>query len=568
MKLLSTVVKLPKLVLVASLLFIFWSSPILADDAREIVISAPAYAEKNSEFNIDVFIGDGEEVNFTVTGACLQKSDDPFVLVAGNDGVCTIEAEDDETGETASHQVMIGGAQQITVTQAPPSYVSFQATFTVAATASSGLPVHISVDENMCELVNESESYALAAAEIRTISVGVCTIYFDQPGGEVSGVSFGPAKQEVRKVESRRFNQSIRLIEGYLPPSTYKAGDAFELRAVAEPIGLEGEERPVMITVANGSSCEVESSGDNYAVIKMFESGDVCTVFYDQAGNDRYMPAPRITREITLSQITSGDDIGEHWPTRKLFTTGVDSNSTQPIMSPPMVARNGNIKAPNPNVMVIFGTGSYHEEADLDDKSLQSIYGVHDRGEGNIARYKTNEGRAMLAKRTFTEETINGQRNRTMDGDAIDWNGQYGWYADLASDSNKNGVIDANERLGERSVFRPFLANKLFVFNTIQPVVGSCDGATQGWTMLIDWATGLPSSFPTYDVHGDGIGDNDLGYVGYFNETAGSELGRGGDSIFDTSGSEARRRTVTFGVGDDGVRIGWEEKTPYGVLKR
>lgn len=86
--------------------------------------------------------------------------------------------------------------------------------------------------------------------------------------------------------------------------------------------------------------------------------------------------------------------------------------------------------------------------------------------------------------------------------------------------------------------------------------------------MLIDWATGLPSSFPTYDVNGDGIGDNDLGYVGYFNETAGSELGRGGDSIFDTSGSEARRRTVTFGVGEDGVRIGWEEKLPYGVLKR
>lgn len=547
---------------------LIYSLAAMAQSAPNIVISAPDYAAKNSQVQIDVFMDEGSPIEFTVSGVCQQSTDNPFLISVGENGVCTIEARDQESGASAMHQIMVGGAQQIMITGAPPAYVSYQESFTVSANSSSGLAVHISVDENMCELLNNgSESSALGAAEIRTTAIGVCTIYFDQPGGEINGVRYAPARQVLRKVESRRYTQTIQLIEGYYPPSSYRAGDAFEVRAVANPIEPDNE-RPVTISVAVGSSCSVESSGDNYAIITMHANGDICTIFYDQAGNDSYMPAPRVSREVTLSQVTRGDDIGEYWTTRKLFTTGESSGRTQPIMAPPMVARNGSIKAEAPNVMVIFGTGSYHEELDLEDKSLQSIYGVHDRGAANIARYKTNDGVAMLAKRTFTEAVINGQRNRRMDGDAIDWNGQYGWYADLASDTNKNGVIDANEKLGERSVFRPFLANKLFVFNTIQPVVGSCDGATQGWTMLIDWASGLPSSFPTYDVNGDGIGDNDLGYVGYFNETAGSELGRGGDSIFDTSGSEARRRTVTFGVGEDGVRIGWEEKLPYGVLKR
>jgi len=219
----------------------------------------------------------------------------------------------------------------------------------------------------------------------------------------------------------------------------------------------------------------------------------------------------------------------------------------------------------------VFGTGQYLQYDDIKDGSLQSIYAVHDRGTYNLTRYQQFGGKPALEPRIFTESvaTNGGEslRNRHMDGDVIDWGNQFGWYVELASDLDNDNVIDSNEILGERQVFRPFIANQLFIFNTIIPQIGSCSGATNGWTMLIDWTTGLAPPFPTYDANLNGNLDSpDIGAVGYFNEAAGSELGRGGDNIYDSTGDDARRKGVDFGSLQEGSRLGWEEKRPYGVI--
>lgn len=262
------------------------------------------------------------------------------------------------------------------------------------------------------------------------------------------------------------------------------------------------------------------------------------------------------------------------WVVNKLFTTGANASTTQAITTPPMVARDTSVSANEPNLMVIFATGKYLEESDLDDKSMHAIYAVHDRGVYNLNRY-TNAGsstKKLLERRVFIEEaplTVGDETivNRKVVGDQVDAAIQFGWYAELASDLNKDGAISGSSEIkGERVAYNPFLAGRLFVFNTVIPKISSCSGSTEGWTMLIDWVTGLAPLFESYDANLSGDLDPlDKGYAGFFNEAAGSQLGRGGDNIYDSTGDEARRLGVNFGSQIAGQRLGWEERFPFGV---
>src|SRR5690554_3271489 len=551
-----------------------------ADQAITIIEGIPGYGTINVDYPVSAEADSGLPVAITVSGDCIKVGNyvRPKTPAAGS-GTCTVSYKqvgnsNYNPADMLTEEMTVQVGQTINITQALPISGKFDDKVQTAATTTSGLPVHISVSGG-CELDPApagTDSHVLSTAGVHLTAIGVCTVTYSQPGGEIGGVWYDEAPSLSRSVTVDKWTQNIVITRQ--PPAAEQAGLAVVVEAIAEPTDAENP-RGVTISVAAGSSCTVLSSEDNIATIKLNTTGSNCTIYFNQAGNQLYKPAPQLSRTITISQVTDGNNIGNFWPSNKLFTTGTSAGSIQPIMAPPMVARNGDVKAAKPNLMVVFGTGKYHENRDLSDKSLNTIYGVHDRGEYGITRYGTKTGstKNQLAKRVFTEKafTVAGvtQNNRKVSGDAVDWVDQYGWYVDLASDINKNGVIDADEMLGERSVFRPFIANKLYVFNTVLPTVGTCSGATQGWTMLIDWASGLAPNFATYDANMDGGFDSDdKGFVGYYNETAGSELGRGGDSIYDTSGEEARRRSVTFGTADSGVRLGWEEKTPYGVLKR
>src|SRR5690554_5374452 len=552
-----------------------------ANQDINILTGIPEHGTINRDYPVSAEASSNLAVAITVSGDCIKVGNNvrPKTPAAGS-GSCVVsytQAGDSNYNPalTLTESMIVQVGQTINITQLPPVSGQFDATVQTAATTSSGLPVHISVDDQYCKLSPEpalGDNFVLGTAGINLTAIGTCKITYSQPGGEIGGVWFDPAPTLNRTVTVDRWNQNIKITRK--PPASQQAGTAVVVEAVAEPADAENP-RPVTITIAAGSSCTMQSSAANEATVVLGTTGSSCTLYFNQSGNALYKPAPQLSKTITISQVTDGSNIGNYWPSHKLFTTGISAAQRQPIMAPTMVARNGDIKAPEPNVMVIFGTGKYHEESDLSDKTLHAIYGIHDRGEYNLTRYnkKTGSEKLMLAKRVFSEKsfTVAGvtQNNRKVSGDAVDWVHQYGWYVDLASDLNNNGSIDASEKLGERSVFRPFIANKLYVFNTVLPTVGTCSGATQGWTMLIDWASGLAPNFATYDANMDGGFDSDdKGFVGYYNETAGSELGRGGDSIYDTSGEEARRRSVTFGTADSGVRLGWEEKTPYDMLKR
>lgn len=276
-------------------------------------------------------------------------------------------------------------------------------------------------------------------------------------------------------------------------------------------------------------------------------------------------------------------DIASQWSVKKLFTT----EANQPITTPPMVDRDPSVKAALPNLMVIFGTGQYLQDADLDDTSVQAIYAVHDRGSSSneLTRDKNvsnvnGENKPALEKRIFKDVSFTvgnaTYKDRQMIGDDVDYSTQFGWYAELYSESSSTtadaATVSEGEKLGERLAFDPIMANQLFVFNSIIPTTAQCSGGASGWTMLIDWTTGLaPDDFATFDANHDGDYDkdneDDMGYVGYFNLTVGSQIGRGGNNIFDSSGENVRRTEVFFGETVIGERLGWEEQFPYGIVK-
>ena len=248
-------------------------------------------------------------------------------------------------------------------------------------------------------------------------------------------------------------------------------------------------------------------------------------------------------------------NVASRWLVKRLFVT---AGATQPITTPPMVVRDPGILAPDPNLMVIFGTGKYMEKNDLTSTDLQAIYAVHDRG-GDSEDLDASD----LAARWFEEVNVTQTDgsvlpNRRVNGAGINWANQFGWRANLASQSS--AVITPEQQLGERLVYRPFVAGKLFVFNSLTPTVDACSGGSNGWTMLIDWTSGLAPPFASYDTNGNGIGSSDEGFVGFLNEEAGSQLGRIGNNIIGTKGDSSEIIEAVFGSFVDGRRLGWEEK--------
>ncbi|NRB40258.1 MAG: hypothetical protein HRU20_17625 [Pseudomonadales bacterium] len=267
-----------------------------------------------------------------------------------------------------------------------------------------------------------------------------------------------------------------------------------------------------------------------------------------------------------INSSANSSNVQSNWKTTRLFTAGKNSSDVQPITSAPMLARNPDIKAAAPNLMVMFGTGQYIENDDIKDLSVQSIYAVHDRGDTSLRRYKSSAGVQQLQKRTFTETlSTSGLQVREGESNApdIDWDKQWGWYADLYSDKNGNKNIDSAEIKGERLVFNPIVVNQYFVFNSLIPTTALCSGGTEGWTMLIDWTSGLAPDDASFDANQDGkIDALDIGYLGLKTNQGQGQIAKMGDNIIASEGDDAKMLKINWGAGSGGARLNWEEHFP------
>lgn len=183
----------------------------------------------------------------------------------------------------------------------------------------------------------------------------------------------------------------------------------------------------------------------------------------------------------------------------------------------------------DPDLLLLFGTGKYLENADPEDTTLHSYYSVWDSGVGGFE--KDN-----LEPRTLDDsQLINSNPVRFISGSNFTYGPtRKGWYFDFNTQSKERVISDSLTRRG------------LTAFTTIIPSRVVCSSGGSGSLMALDLITGLASSDPVLDADGDGVVDgNDVGsgggnfsgklLYGYLP----SELNaRGGRVYFGTTGEE------------------------------
>lgn len=179
----------------------------------------------------------------------------------------------------------------------------------------------------------------------------------------------------------------------------------------------------------------------------------------------------------------------------RLFTARSPSNEVQPITASPRVARN----PADGSTWVFFGTGSYINENDLGDTTVQTWYGLRDDG-GTIA------GRSDLNRvRIIDEGIVGGRMARVIElVPPSAMLGRRGWFIDLVGPSG----TPAGERMVEPNLFQGLT---LLGASRIPNVADVCAPGGSGFIMAIDPFTGgrRPSNF--FDVNNDmsiNSGDN------------------------------------------------------------
>ena len=172
-----------------------------------------------------------------------------------------------------------------------------------------------------------------------------------------------------------------------------------------------------------------------------------------------------------------------------LYTAKDPSGNPQPITSAPEVGRH-----PDTGVVVFFGTGKYLETADPSVTSLQTFYGIWDKG-AVVPSVTARNSSTLLQQSVVNATTVTGVEYRTVTANNITWCGtgscHLGWYLDLPES-------------GERQVSASSLQDGNIAFVSITPNTAVCGSGGTSWFMVLDAATGGRPKKPVFDVSGDG----------------------------------------------------------------
>ncbi len=193
--------------------------------------------------------------------------------------VITIRATDNcgLTTDAAFTLNVSKGNQTITVGTHAPASATFNTSFTVAATSSSGLPVSYS-SAGVCTNVG--------ATFTMTSGTGTCTVKYDQAGDS----NFNNAPQVTESVTAQKANQTLTV--GTHAPATAAFNTSFTVAATSDS-GL---------AVAYSSAGVCTNVG---ATFTMTASTGTCTVRYDQAGNTNFNAAPQVTESVTAQRAST-----------------------------------------------------------------------------------------------------------------------------------------------------------------------------------------------------------------------------------------------------------------------
>jgi hypothetical protein len=255
-----------------------------------VVNHAPASATYGASFTVTATASSGLAVAYNASGACTNTGN--TVTLTSGTGTCTVQY--DQAGNAnynAATQVAEAvtaqkANQTITVVNHAPATAAYGASFTVTATASSGLAVTYSAS-GAC--TNSGNTYTL------TSPTGTCTVRYDQAGN----ANYGAATQVTETVTAQKANQTITVVNH--APATAAYGASFTVTGTASS-GL---------AVAYSASGACTNIGGTFT---MSSGTGTCTVRYDQAGNANYNAATQVTETVTAQKANQTITVVNHAP--------------------------------------------------------------------------------------------------------------------------------------------------------------------------------------------------------------------------------------------------------------
>jgi len=273
----------------------FTLNVVKANQTINVTTPAPASAAYNSSFSVDATASSGLPVTYSSgsPGVCTNVGAD-FTMVSGT-GTCVVQY--DQAGDAdynAAPQVTNNVAAQkldqtINVTTPAPANAAYNSSFSVDATASSGLPVsYSSGSPGVC--TNVGALFTMVSG------TGTCVVQYDQAGN----ADYNPAPQVTNNVSAQKLDQTINVTTP--APANAAYNSSFSVDATASS-GLP-------VSYSSGSPGVCTNVG---ALFTMISGTGTCVVQYDQGGNANYNAAPQVTNNVTAQ-------------TETLTVTGITAN--------------------------------------------------------------------------------------------------------------------------------------------------------------------------------------------------------------------------------------------------
>jgi hypothetical protein len=251
--------------------------------------AAPAATVDGPTYAVTATATSGLPVAFTIDASAsavctIAGSTVSFIGV----GTCVIDANQAGDGTfSAAPQVQqsfaVGqGSQTISFTSTAPAAAVFGGpTYTVIATATSGLPVTFAID------ASASSVCSIAGSTVSFIGVGTCVVNANQAGN----ANYLAAAQVQQSFAVAKADQTISFTSS--PPATPAVGGATYTVAATSTSGL-----PVAVTIDASASAVCTIAG---TTVSFIGSGS-CVINANQAGNANYNAAPQVQQSFAVKQ--------------------------------------------------------------------------------------------------------------------------------------------------------------------------------------------------------------------------------------------------------------------------
>lgn len=269
-----------------------WLLGYVGPGSQAITFAAPASGSVGGSATLSAAGGpSGNPVVFSVdpstpAGVCWVSGTDGSTVSYSGVGNCVIDANqagdaDWLAASQVSQTISVGqGSQTITFTSTPPANPTVGGSYTVGATASSGLPVTFSsATQAVC---------TMSGSTVSLVGVGTCTIDADQAGD----ANYAPAPTAAQSFSVAGL-AAQKITFTSTPPSKATVGGSYIVSATASS-GL-----PVTFSSATPSICTVSGSSGSSATVSFLAAG-TCTIEADQAGDAQYAPAPTATQSLNV----------------------------------------------------------------------------------------------------------------------------------------------------------------------------------------------------------------------------------------------------------------------------